>query len=53
MQQKLKVARDAATIKAQDEKKTVAIWKEASEYKFGDPASAGGASIIEFIFFDS
>lgn len=51
LREKLNVAREAAKKMAQDEKKTVAIWKEASEYKFGGTERAG-QRIVEYILYD-
>ena len=47
--EKLKTARESASKKAQDEQKTMAIWKEGCQYKYGEPESAGSNKIIEYI----
>ena len=47
--EKLTNARLMAMQKAKDEEKTMAIWKQGYEYKFGIPSEAGSNTIIEYV----
>ncbi len=52
-QEKYNTALAAATKLAQDEEKTVALWKEGSGWKYGDPAAAGAATSVQYISVDN